>query len=264
MATAFVEPIIDRILLLLRRDMAAKLDSLDTELGAAVLTSPQAETYNITANTNTLKVSVDGGSEQTITLTTGAARTAAQVVTDINTAISGATASTFTMEDGSGTHVRITSDTSGDGSRLAIGGGNANSVFGFYQGEEGKGMALRDIASWHFGLQDVLRDLPSVEVGVPAPAVVTDLTTHTLDFRPDIMVRVVDAEAGDLEVLYRRIYRYLRAVTEILKADDTLGNIVDLVLAQAHDYNPEGFSDDKGYLLSGALMLQISQEEAVQ
>jgi hypothetical protein len=44
------------------------------------------EPYNITAGNNTLKLSVDGQAAVTITLTTGATRTASQIATEINTA----------------------------------------------------------------------------------------------------------------------------------------------------------------------------------
>lgn len=52
----------------------------------ATVTTTLPETYNIGATTDTLLISVDGEPDVTVTLTNGAARTAAQIVTDINTA----------------------------------------------------------------------------------------------------------------------------------------------------------------------------------
>ncbi len=56
--------------------------------------------FNITSSNNTLLVSIDGGSAQTVTLTQGSARTTAQVVSDVNTTLTGAAASV--QGDGNG------------------------------------------------------------------------------------------------------------------------------------------------------------------
>ncbi len=65
-----------------------------TQCSFGSIAGKTAGPFNIVSGTNdSLLISVDGGSGQTITLTAGAARTAAQVVADINTALIGALAS---------------------------------------------------------------------------------------------------------------------------------------------------------------------------
>lgn len=65
--------------------------------------------------TNLLRINVDGSGNQDITLTSGGARTAQQVVDDINLVLTGATASVS-----GGTKVRITSDTAGGSSSVQL------------------------------------------------------------------------------------------------------------------------------------------------
>jgi flagellin len=67
-----------------------------------------AGTYDITAANNVVSVKIDGGATQNITLTQGAARTATQVVNDINASLTGAVASVNGAGD-----VQILSNTTG-------------------------------------------------------------------------------------------------------------------------------------------------------
>lgn len=60
------------------------------------VTGTVAETYNISSTNDKLKIRVDGGTPQTVTLTSGATRSAANVVSDINATLVGATASVST------------------------------------------------------------------------------------------------------------------------------------------------------------------------
>lgn len=71
--------------------------------------------FAVVAGTNdALSISVDGGTAQTFTLTAGAARTAAQIVTDLS-GLTGATASVD-----SGGHVKIVSSTTGASSSVTF------------------------------------------------------------------------------------------------------------------------------------------------
>lgn len=91
-----------------------------------------AGTYAITgSSTDKLAITIDGGSVQNFTLTTGAARTAAQIVTDLS-GLTGATASVITI--GTSTYVQIkTTSASNNSSTILIGApaNNANAVLGF-------------------------------------------------------------------------------------------------------------------------------------
>ena len=95
--------------------------------GAADYTgSTVAATMNVDQGlTNQLKVKIDGGSAQTITLT-GGSRTALQVVGDINSQLTGGTA----YLDGSG-NLQIKVNATGSGHSVEIVAGNANTAFAF-------------------------------------------------------------------------------------------------------------------------------------
>ncbi len=92
-----------------------------------------AGTYNITTSNDVLSIALDGGSAQTITLTTGSARTPVQVVSDINAQLSGGTASV--QADGNGV-VAIASNNTTGSSSVAINSvaNNAYATLGFTVG----------------------------------------------------------------------------------------------------------------------------------
>ena len=81
-----------------------------------------AGTFNITSTTNRLSLAVDGGTAQTITLNTGAARTALQVASEVNGSF------TDTIADGSSGSVVFTSPTFGTTSSLVF-GSTSNSAY---------------------------------------------------------------------------------------------------------------------------------------
>ena len=83
------------------------------------LVNHTAGPFNISGTNDTLQLKVDGGSTQTITLTHGGARTAAQVVSDISASISGATCTVATVN--SVDYIRIrTSSANGANSTIQI------------------------------------------------------------------------------------------------------------------------------------------------
>lgn len=92
-----------------------------------------AGSFNISGSNDQLQITIDGGAPQTVTLTHGATRSAAQVVADINAVLAGATA----YAARSGAYVRIrTTSTNGATSTIAIGSpaNNANATLGFSAG----------------------------------------------------------------------------------------------------------------------------------
>lgn len=97
---------------------------------SAALESGNGGTYDL-ANNQTLLISVDGGTPQTITFVTGDfvdidAATADEVVTKINASLTGAVASVTNT-----TYVTLTSSTGGSGSKIQVTGGTANTALGF-------------------------------------------------------------------------------------------------------------------------------------
>lgn len=93
---------------------------IDAGMDKADVTCATAQNYNITNDSNDkLSISIDGEAAVTVDLTAGAARTAAQVVTDINAVFAAASGNTKkAMAYVAGTKVRIVSGTTGSGSSI--------------------------------------------------------------------------------------------------------------------------------------------------
>lgn len=99
----------------------------------ATILGSLAETFGITESVNDeLNVQVDGV-DYVVSLTAGEARTAVEIVTDVNAVIAGV-ASVGTLENLN--KVRLTSTTMSAGSRILIKAGSANAVLGFTTGDE--------------------------------------------------------------------------------------------------------------------------------
>lgn len=100
----------------------------------ATILGTETATFNITAGVDdTLEITVDG-IDYTITLTSGATVAAATIVTDINSTPGLGTVASVGTLDNLG-KIRLTSTTFNAGSRVVIGGGSANDVLGFTEGD---------------------------------------------------------------------------------------------------------------------------------
>lgn len=98
--------------------------------GAAVLKGAQVGPYTITSGVNdTFIVSVNGGAEATVTLTSGT-RTAAQVVLDINSALITGLTATVDADNQGNDRVQLSSQGS-----LVLGQGTSNATLGFLSGQ---------------------------------------------------------------------------------------------------------------------------------
>lgn len=95
-------------------DSAAKISKVTGGESAATVTGTVAENYNISGSNNQFSVKVDGGGTQTVTLTSGATRTAAQVAADIDAGTTGITTSVSSGK------VVLTSQTAGTNSSIEI------------------------------------------------------------------------------------------------------------------------------------------------
>lgn len=96
---------------------------------AANLISTNNDTFTITASTNdTLNLEIDGEAVA-VTLTAGAGRTAAQIATDIQTAITAAGVSATASADNG--YVKIVNSSTGTGSSIVVASGTANTTLGF-------------------------------------------------------------------------------------------------------------------------------------
>jgi len=104
---------------------------------AAVITSSNSEPFGDFTGGKTLKLTINGGSEQTISFVNGdfvdpAAATAEEVVTKINASLTGALASGTVT-------VAITTTALGFNASIVVGNGTANSILGFTTGQTATG-----------------------------------------------------------------------------------------------------------------------------
>lgn len=88
--------------------------NLGVVLSPASLIGTKSGPYNVTGASNKLKIAMNGAAPVTVTLTTGAARTAAQVVTEINTALGSAVASVVSGK------IFLASSTAGNTSQINL------------------------------------------------------------------------------------------------------------------------------------------------
>jgi len=99
--------------------------------GVADAAGTVGDTYNIGASNNQFSISIDGGANQVFTLTSGSARTAAQVVTDLS-ALTGAVASVVTVNGVNYVRIRDNSANNNSSSILVNAPtNNANATLGF-------------------------------------------------------------------------------------------------------------------------------------
>lgn len=116
------------------------LGETDQYLKANAVTCTNATTYAIVLNTSDkLKVRVDGGAPQTITLTAGGTQSAANVVTDLNNATTGLVGATASV---STNYVKITSDSASGFIEFEYVANGANTVLGFSLGVNAYGADL--------------------------------------------------------------------------------------------------------------------------
>ena len=93
--------------------------------------STLSEPYAITGSNNQFSINVDGGSTQTVSLTTGSARTAANIVSDL-TSLTGCTASVVIINGFSYVRIRTTSASGLSSSILFNAPSNhSNTILGF-------------------------------------------------------------------------------------------------------------------------------------
>lgn len=104
---------------------------------AAVITGSQIQTFDLSAQDYTFKVTVDGGVEQSVTFSntdgedfvSAAAATAAEVAAKIQTELAG-----FVTATAVSGQVRVTTVSTGADASLTIGNGTSNSILGFITG----------------------------------------------------------------------------------------------------------------------------------
>lgn len=103
---------------------------------------------------------------------------------------------------------------------------------------------------------------PSIEI-YPITSAGEDMTYNSVRSYHTIAVRVY-ATGDDEENIAKRVYRYMRAITEVIKTDDDLGGNVDLCKFAGHDYEDWELMDGGAYVYGGIVYFEIDQEETVQ
>lgn len=200
--------------------LTAEIATLNTAQSIARLVGKKKQNYNISASTNTFMISVDGGAEQTVTLTQGAARTAQNIVDDINTGTTGITASVLDSR------VLLKSDTIGDGSGLKIGFGTSNSIIGFLDTDKDYCLTLSDIVSSYYDESEEI--LPKENYPcliVKCLGVNEDVPVKMEQFTYEFVTSIF-AFCDSLDLLRKQLYLYGEAIRNVIIDDRTLAGQV--------------------------------------
>ena len=122
--------------------------------------------------------------------------------------------------------------------------------------------ALADIAVYFEAEKILIEQFPSIEI-FPVDSPGEDYTAYSVRCDHRIAVRV-HAAGDDEEVIFKSVWRYLRAITELLKTNDRLTQTVDLCRFDGHSYAPIDIYQGGTYIYAGTAFFIIDQEEQIQ
>lgn len=123
---------------------------------------------------------------------------------------------------------------------------------------------LDDISDYFIGEMGLISQYPAIEL-IPVDSPGEEFTTVSVKCTHRVAVRIwATDDQNDRERLSRRIYRYQRAVTEVLKEDDNLNSYVDLVNFVGHEYESWQETEFGATLYGGKVVFDIDKEETLQ
>lgn len=132
--------------------------------------------------------------------------------------------------------------------------------------EKNDGITLEDVASDNIFIteQGHISEFPAIEIFAQSQ-VGSDFMSNSVEFNPTIQVRVWSTDNdNDEENVSKRIYRYQRALTEVIKADDDLNGNVDLCIFVGHSYEDMTETDYGAILYGASILFEINNEEPIQ
>ena len=128
--------------------------------------------------------------------------------------------------------------------------------------DEYSDFTLESIRNYHIGEQGTIAEYPAIEI-IPDNSPGTEYDAYSLMVSHEIKIRAW-ATDDDATRLQRRIWRYQRAITELLKADHTLGGYVSLIKFLGHAYEPMQTTEYGAYIYGGSVQIEVDNEEATR
>ena len=128
--------------------------------------------------------------------------------------------------------------------------------------DEYSDFTLESIVDYHIGEQGKMDQYPAIEI-IPENSPAEEFTAYSVMSSHDIKIRVW-ATDDNVTRLQRRIWRYQRAITEILKSDHTLGGYVSLIRFAGHTYEPMNQTEYGAYIYGGSVNVVIDNEETTR
>ena len=220
--------------------LTTELSTLNTAQCKARLLGKVKQNYNISSSNNSFIISVDGGSDQTITLTSGATRTTQNIVDDINTGTTGLTASIYDSR------VLLLSDTVGDGSGLKIGSGTSNSTIGFLDTDKDYQGTLQNIVSSYYDESEELLPLENYPCLVVKCLGVDEIAPSRMEQFNYEMIASIFSFNDSLDLLRKQLYLYGEAIRNVIADDRTLANQVPFATVTRIDLPNVIFDTDLG------------------
>lgn len=124
-------------------------------------------------------------------------------------------------------------------------------------------ITLDSIKKIYKGRMFVLTEFPNIVIWPQfSPGGESTSLTFFNDHTIIVWVNVVNKYSEINEKLNKRLWRYLWATTEVLKADNQLGGIVDVCKIAGHTYESP-WVHDSGYMDTGGTILEIRHEEVL-
>ena len=123
---------------------------------------------------------------------------------------------------------------------------------------------LEDIKKYYQCQKILIPEYPSIEI-FPLDSPGEDKSYNSVQSVHTIGIRCFAvALDGDEAKLMKKVWRYLRAITELVKATDDLETLVDLCTFAGHDYEDISAMEGGILIYGGTAKFIITNEEVVQ
>jgi len=123
---------------------------------------------------------------------------------------------------------------------------------------------LDDIQDYYQAKKIVIQNYPSIEI-YPENSPGIDFTANSVKCEHEVAIRVhAMAYEGDEERLMKRVFRYMRAITELIKATDDLEGDVNICQFAGHEYGDIESLEGGALVYNGIIHFIIDNEETVQ
>lgn len=130
--------------------------------------------------------------------------------------------------------------------------------------EKDDGITTDPVLDEHYSVcqRIVKHSLPWIEI-YPTDSPGEDFTNCSVRAQHEVNVRIY-AKGKNEDDTARKVYRYLRAITEVIKATDDLELYVDLCQFSGHSYEDWEQLNGGAYIYGGYASFMVDHEEVVQ